>query len=201
MLKDLIVANRSYRRFHQEKQIDESTLLELVDLARLSASGGNAQELKYILSCDEARNASIFPHLVWAAGLPDWPGPDEDERPTAYVVIVLDTSISKSPGCDHGIAAQSILLGATERGLGGCMIGSIHRHALREALALPERYEIVLVVAMGKPKETVVLEETTDGNTMYWRDSKGSHHVPKRALQEIVLKPTPPDPDATGRLA
>jgi nitroreductase len=188
MLKNLILANRSYRRFHQESLIDESVLLELVDLARLSASGGNAQALKYILSCDHKRNAAIFPHLAWAASLSDWPGPAEGERPAGYIVIVLDTSISKGSGCDHGISAQSILLGATERGLGGCMIGSIQREALRNALAIPERYEIVLVIALGKPSEAVVIDEVTDGSTQYWRDDEGRHHVPKRALNDIILR-------------
>ena len=189
MLKHVISANRSCRRFRQESPIDESTLLELVDLARLSASGGNAQQLKYILSYSPERNAAIFPHLAWAAGLPDWPGPAEGERPAGYIVVVLDTNIGKSPGCDHGIAAQSILLGATERGLGGCMIGSIQREALRKALAIPEQYKIVLVIALGKPGETVVIDEITDGSTKYWRDDEGRHHVPNRALNDIILRP------------
>ncbi len=193
MFKDLIITNRSYRRFHQEVPIDESTLLELVDLARLSASGGNAQPLKYVLSCDAKQNAAIFPHLAWAASLPDWPGPAEGERPTGYIVIILDSSISKSSGCDHGIAAQSILLGATERGLGGCMIGSIQREALSKALDLPEQYKILLVIALGKPKKTIVIEEVKDGSTRYWRDEDGRHHVPKRALDDIILRPNQPD--------
>lgn len=192
MLKDLILANRSYRRFHQESPIGESVLLELIDLARLSASGGNNQPLKYILSCDWKRNAAIFPHLAWAASLPEWPGPVEGERPAGYIVIVLDTGISKGSGCDQGIAAQSILLGATERGLGGCMIGSIQRNALRNALAISEEYEILLVIALGKPKETVVIDEVTEGSTRYWRDEQERHHVPKRALNDIILKPNEP---------
>jgi nitroreductase len=189
MLKNLILANRSYRRFHQESSIDESTLLELVDLARLSASGGNNQPLKYLLSCDAKRNAKIFPQLAWAASISDWSGPAEGERPTGYIIILLDTSISKGPGCDHGIAAQSILLGATERGLGGCMIGSIQRDALHKALDLPEQYQILLVIALGKPKETVVIDEVKDGITKYWRDDQEQHHVPKRTLNEIILSP------------
>jgi nitroreductase len=44
MLRDLILANRSYRRFHQEEPIAEAVLLQLVDLARLSASAGNLQQ-------------------------------------------------------------------------------------------------------------------------------------------------------------
>ncbi len=188
MLKDLILKNRSYRRFHQEVTIGLETLRELVDLARLSASALNLQPLKYVLSCDPQKNALIFPHLGWAGYLKDWPGPGEGERPSAYIIILCDTEISRSVGCDHGIAAQSILLGATEKGLGGCMIATVKRQELSKALGIAPRYEILLVLALGKPKETVVIEEVgPDGDIKYWRDSQGVHHVPKRALDDIVI--------------
>ena len=156
MLEDLIRKNRSYRRFHQDVPVNLETLRALVNLARLSASGSNLQPLKYILSCQPETNALIFPNTRWAGSLKDWSGPAEGERPTAYIVILGDTEIRKSFGCDHGIAAQSIMLGATERGLGGCMIGSIDRPELRQVLDIPERYEILLVLALGKPAEVVV---------------------------------------------
>jgi len=188
MIRDLISKNRSYRRFHQEVDIKLETLRELVDLARLSASARNAQPLKYILSCQPQKNLLIFPHLAWAGYLTDWPGPCEGERPAAYIIILEDTEISQSSDCDHGIAAQSILLGAMEKGLGGCMIASIERQGLRQALEIPPRYEILLVLALGKPKETVVIETVgPGGDTKYWRDSKGVHHVPKRALNDIII--------------
>ncbi len=187
MLKELVLANRSFRRFHEEFAVGKATLRELVDLARLSASGGNIQPLKYILSSDPETNAAIFPHMVWAGYLADWPGPAEGERPSAYIIILLDKEISKSAGCDHGIAAQSILLGAAERGLGGCMVGSIQRTGLRRALSIPERYEILLAIALGKPKETVLLEEAENGDIKYWRDDQEQHHVPKRSLDEIIV--------------
>lgn len=187
MLRELIVTNRSYRRFCEETPVDEAILRELVDLARLSASAGNIQPLKYILSCNLEQNALIFPHLAWAGYLPDWPGPAEGERPAAYIIILLDTQIDGHVDCDHGIAAQSILLGAVERGLGGCMIGSIKRAALREALAIPERYELLLAIALGKPKESVVLDEVSNDRIEYWRDDQDRHHVPKRSLDDLVL--------------
>jgi len=164
------------------------TLRELVDLARLSASGANRQPLKYILSCDPQKNALIFPHLRWAGYLKDWGGPAEGERPTAYIVILRDDEISLSVDCDHGIAAQSILLGATERGLGGCILGSVQRDEMRQALGIPDRYYILLVIALGKPAETVVIEPVgADGDIKYWRDEAGVHHVPKRSLDEIII--------------
>ena len=189
MLEDLVRKNRSYRRFHQNVPVDMETLRALVNLARLSASGSNLQPLKYILSCEPETNARIFPHTRWAGYLKDWSGPAEGERPSAYVVILGDTEIRKSFGCDHGIAAQSIMLGAAERGLGGCMIGSVDHTGLRKALDIPEQYDILLVLALGKPKETVVLEDVgPDGDVRYYRDAQGVHHVPKRSPSELILR-------------
>ena len=187
-LRELVLKNRSYRRFHQEVSIAHDTLRELVDLARNSASGANQQPLKYILSCEPEKNAIIFSQLGWAAYLKDWPGPPEGERPSAYIIILGDKNTRESIGIDHGIAAQSILLGATERGLGGCIIATIRKEKLRQALSIPEQYEILLVLALGKPKEIVEIEAIgPDGDIKYWRDEQGTHHVPKRSLDEIII--------------
>ena len=188
MLRDLVASSRSRRRFYQEVAVERETLLELIDLARLSPSGGNSQPLRFLLSCDPQKNDSIFPHLNWAGYLKDWPGPCEGEKPAAYVVILGDTRIRKSFGCDHGIAAQSIMLGAVEKGLGGCMLASVKRPALRRDFAIPEHYDILLVLALGKPAEQVVIEAVgSDGDTTYWRDDDGIHHVPKRSLDDLII--------------
>ncbi len=163
-------------------------LRELVNLARLSACGGNWQPLKYILSCNYQKNAAIFQHLSWASHYKDWQGPAEGERPSAHIIILGDTEIRQNFLCDHGIAAQSILLGATEKGLGGCIHISVHREGLRKSLEIPPRYEILFVLSLGKPKEKVVIETVgDDGDIKYWRDSEKVHHLPKRSLEEIIL--------------
>ena len=188
-LKELIQNNRSCRRFFQETPVSHETLKELIDLARLSASGANLQPLKYIISCDPEKNAMIFPTLIWAGYLSDWNGPEEGERPSAYIVVLGDTKVCPSFGCDHGIAAQSILLGAVEKELAGCMIGSIHRDKLEDALKLSDRYKILLVLALGKPKEKVVIDDVgADGDIKYWRDDNKVHHVPKRSLDEVIIE-------------
>ncbi len=188
MIKDLIKRNRTYRRFYEDFEIKRNALEELVDLARLSASAANRQPLKYILSYKKNKNDIIFPTLAWAGYLKDWLGPIEGERPSAYIIMLYDTEINKNYWCDPGIAAQSILLGATEKGLGGCIFASVKRDELRSALKIEERYEILYVLAIGKPKEKVVLETVgPEGDIKYWRDSQGVHHVPKRALKEIII--------------
>ena len=189
MLKDLIIKNRSYRRFYEEVPVSRETLRELVDLARLSASSANRQPLRYVLSADARKNALIFSHItMWATYLRDWEGPEEGERPSAYVVILCDTEVSKTSGIDAGIAAQSIMLGASERGLGGCIIGSVRKEQLRDALGLGPRYELLYILALGKPRETVVVNPLgPDGDIKYWRDGQGVHHVPKRSLDDIIV--------------
>lgn len=188
MLKDLILKNRSYRRFNQNFKIESNTLRQLIDLARLSASAGNLQPLKYITSSEPATNTVIFDTLAWAGYLKDWPGPCDGERPSAYIIILGDTRICKNFGCDHGIAAQSILLGATEKKLGGCMIATIKRNELAEKLQIPTHYEILLVIALGKPIEQTKIENADSGEIKYWRDSQGVHHIPKRSIDEIIVK-------------
>jgi nitroreductase len=188
MLKDLIRTSRSYRRFHQEVPVPMDVLKELVMLARLSPSGANRQPLKFKLYNDAESNAKIFSCLAWAGYLQDWGGPEEGERPAAYIMILGDTEISKSFAVDEGIAAQSMMLGAAEKGFGGCMLGAINRDKLRGLLGIPERYEILLVLALGKPAESVVIEEVgEDGDIKYWRDEQGGHHVPKRSLDELIV--------------
>jgi nitroreductase len=188
MIKDLIAANRSYRRFYENETISRETLIELIELARLSASAANLQPLKYILSSEPARNELIFQTLAWAGYLQDWSGPGVGERPSAYIVVLGDTRISKNFGCDHGIASQNILLGAVERGLGGCMFGAINRENLRSVLDIPEHFEILLVIALGRPAEKVAVEPVgPDGSIRYYRDAEDVHHVPKRGLDEIVI--------------
>jgi nitroreductase len=185
MLKDLILKNRSTRKYDQSFIVSRKTLKDLVDLARLSASAGNRQPLKYLLSCTQKRNATVYSYIGLGGQ------PKEGERPSAYIIILKDNGLEPYGGSqvDHGIAAQSILLGATEKGLGGCMIGMINRKGMQAALKIQERYEILLVLAIGKPREQFVIETFESGseNLRGWWDEQGVRHVPKRKLEDIII--------------
>ncbi len=189
MIRNLMQENRTCRRFHQDVAVELETLRELVDLARLSASGSNIQPLRYILSCEPEKNSLIFPLLGFAGQLRDWPGPSEGERPAAYIIMLADTEKNKMFfEVDAGLATQNILLGARDKGLGGCMHRSVKRDELTKALGIPPGYEILYVISLGKPKEKVVLETVgADGKTNYWRDSDGVHHVPKNSVEDIII--------------
>jgi nitroreductase len=186
-LKELVTRTRTCRRFNEEHFIDLSTLEQLVDMARLTASGANKQPLKYVIINSPEKCEAVFPYLAWAGYLSDWNGPEPGERPSSYIIILGDKSISESFGVDHGISAQTIMLGATEAGLGGCMIASIKKEGLRSSLSIPAKYEILLVLAIGQPVEKVVIEQLKNGDVKYWRDKDKIHHVPKRNLDDIII--------------
>ena len=187
--REIVVKNRSYRRFDQSHSLTQEMLLELVDLARSTPSAGNRQLLRYVISCSPEINSKVFDTLGWAASLPDWPGPEEGERPAGYIVMVTDSSSWDWGRVDMGISAQTILLGAAAKGLGGCMLGNIRKERLKEILGLGENLEIWLVIALGKPVEKVVLEEVAGGESLtYYRTEDQVHHVPKRKLEDLVLQ-------------
>lgn len=187
-LKELIFKTRSCRRFDESYKIDTKTIESLIDLARLSASGANKQPLKYLYYNTPEDCSKIFPYIAWAGYLTDWPGPDKGERPSAYIIVLGDKSISDVFGIDHGIAAQSIMLGATNAGLGGCIIGSIKRDELSDELSLADKFDILLILALGKPVENIIIEDIKDADVKYWRDTDKNHHVPKRSLKELIIK-------------
>ncbi|MBR0113300.1 MAG: nitroreductase family protein [Clostridia bacterium] len=190
MLKDILLKTRSYRRFYQDVKIPESELRELVDLTRYTPSTGNTQPLKYMIITGEEECEKVFSTLGWAGLLKDWDGPVQGERPSAYIIILCDNTIGRKMDRDDGICAQTIMIGAVEKGYGGCMLGNINRPLFAEYFGIDtEKYSIDLCLALGKPKEKVVLTEVGENkSTAYYRDDEGTHYVPKRSLEEIIIK-------------
>ncbi len=187
--RELVTKCRSYRRFEAHRPVSEDVVRELVELASYVPSAKNLQPLRYIVVCESAQVAAIRPYLSWAGYLPDWTGPDEHEYPPALLVMLGDLNITSDFACDSGIAAQTILLGATASGLGGCILGAIDRKKIGELLKVPETFSILMVIALGKPAETVVIDQMSDHDSVrYFRDSNGIHHVPKRVVGDLLMK-------------
>jgi nitroreductase len=189
MLIDKMKCARSYRRFQQEPAPTMANLKSLIDIARLTPSTANKQPLRFILVEGKKALPGVFSTLAWAGYLKDWTGPVAGEQPTAYIIILSDEAISKNPGIDVGLAAQSMILGAQELGFGACLLAAIDHPRLRGILDVPESFEIQLVVALGTPGEDVRLTiAKRDGDIRYWRDEKGVHFVPKRSLDDLIIK-------------
>ena len=187
-LRDLLRADRSIRRFVQERRIDGETLERLVELTRYCASGRNAQPLRYRAVWTEDECAKVFPHLAWAGYYTDWAGPEEGDRPAAYLVQCLDTDVAKGCLCDDGIQLQALTLGAAALGIGGCIIKSFNAKAVSEALGIDPRYQPLYVLALGHPAEEAVITEIgPDGDFRYHRDEADRQCVPKRPLSELLI--------------
>ena len=188
MFMELVQKSRSYRRFAESDRIPETVLRDLVALARVTPSTGNTQSLRFRLVSAPEACERVFSTLGWAGLLPDWPGPEPGERPSAYILVLTEKALDGKRNTDVGIAAQTILLGATELGYGGCMLGNVRRDDLMRLEGLdPEAYALPLVIALGRPKEDVRLVEAVNGDTRYYRDDRGTHYVPKRALDELII--------------
>ena len=188
-IEKLVLQNRSYRAFDESAPITADVMRELVDLARKTASGMNKQPLRYRILCEKSDVAAMTRSCRFAMKL-GIPLPPEGHNPTGFILIFIDRE-AQSPQSlalkDVGIAAQTILLGAVEKGFGGCILGSFNPKTLCENLQIPERYEPVLAIALGKPAEQVVLHDATDGAIDYYRDENNVHHVPKHSLDDVFI--------------
>lgn len=189
MLKEFVNKNRSYRKFKAKQTIPYDTLESFINLARVTPSSKNLQPLKYLLLNNKEDTDFIFERLKWAWYLKDWNGPTEEERPPAYIVMLLDKNLNDNAMIDAGIAAQTILLGAVEQELGGCIIRTVNRYEIQRHFNLPENLEIILVIALGKPDQIVKLTEfDQDQSIEYFEDENKVHFVPKRSLKEVIIK-------------
>ncbi len=189
MIKEIVMKNRSYRRFKESKKIESSVLTELIELARYTPSSVNFQPLRFKAVNNPENNLKVFETLSWAGLLKEWKGPEEGERPSAYIIILTDLSVANNMKIDVGIAAQTIMLGAAEKGIGGCMLGSVKREILAESFEIDlDKYSVDLVIALGIPDEEVrIVELPENGATAYYRDENDVHCVPKRRLEDLII--------------
>jgi nitroreductase len=189
LFRELVTKSRSCRRYDERYPVSEESLRDLVELACYVPSTINLQPLKFIAVCEPDILPSLYGSLSWAGYLTDWTGPLEGERPRAYIVMLGDMDISSDFACDSGIAAQTILLGATALELGGCIINALDCDRIRELLKIPDKFSILMVIALGKPSETVVIDQMADYDSVhYYHDRHGIHHVPKRVVDDVLLK-------------
>ncbi len=184
---ELALKTRSIRRFKQSIRLSRENIYPFVDSARLAPNAANLQVLRFSVVTSENNCAKIFPALKWAGYLEEWKGPEEGERPAAYIVIHAPDEEKPYTRMDVGIAAAYIVLSASEAGYGSCIIMSFDCGIVAGAVNTPEDYRPQLVIALGVPGEEVILEAAIK-DIKYWRDELGRHHVPKLRIEEIITE-------------
>lgn len=190
-LKNLMMSDRTVRRFRESERIPVETLEKVVELVRYCPSGRNAQPLRYVIVTSEDDKEKVYPLLKWAGYFKDWDGPEKGERPAAYIIQCLDTKYGNNCLCDDGLQLEAMTLGLRTLGIAGCIIKAFDSIKLHEELRVGERYLPRYVLAVGYPAENVELEDmdgSEDADFKYYRTSDGTHHVPKRPLSELILK-------------
>lgn len=189
--KELVKKNRSFRGYDESYRFTKEQLEDYVDTTRYTASSVNMQPLKYFIAYEKEMVDTIQKMTKWARALPDLNLPYVGKRPTGFIVVCQDINISLNTERfmkDVGIVAQTILLQATEEGLGGCMIGNFKKEEVMETLKLDDNLVPLLIIALGKPDEEIVITEIPEsGSTNYYRDKEDVHYVPKRSLGDILI--------------
>jgi nitroreductase len=185
---DVILSRRTIRKFRQ-KPVELSILKKLVNAGRLAPSAGNMQPLEYFIARDGKLKEKIFPHIKWARYIAPEGNPEKNEKPAAYIIILVNKDIYLPAyyQYDVGAGAQNITLAALEEGIGCCWIGSFNRKKIEGILKIPQKYSADLVLALGYPKESPECFDIDKGETIkYHKDSSGIIHVPKRKLEDII---------------
>ena len=191
MILELAMKNRSYRGYDESYRFTKEELMELVNVTRYAASSVNRQPFAYYIAWEKDEVDKIQKLTKWARGLPQMTLPHPGMCPTGWVIVLHNTDWAPNVERfrqDRGIVAQTLLLAAAENGLGGCMIGNYVPDEVKAALDLPDNMVPVLIIALGKPAEKIVITEVgEDGDVNYYRDENDVHYVPKRKLEDIVL--------------
>ena len=183
-LDTLLKRNRSYRGYDKSRKVTLEELRQIVAVTTLVGSGKNLQRLRYRLVTGKDA-AKVLPNIVLGAALPEDHLPKPGTEPEAFIVACCTGEEDKVVDIDLGIAAQSMLLKATEMGLGGIFILNFRAEAIREALSLPSRP--IAVIAIGKGAEDIYLIPVHAGASLDYYRKDGVHFVPKLTLDDILI--------------
>ncbi len=182
-----IISRRTIRKFKQEP-ISESILEKILEAARLAPSASNLQPCEFIVVNEQKLRDDLFTALKWAGYIAPKGNPAFDERALTYIIVITDTKRSPSWGIiDAASAIENMSLTAWNEGVGSAWLGAIDKDKIRSMLRVPDNYNVDFVLALGYPKEKPVIEECK-GDIKYWKDEKGTLHVPKKSLKNIVHK-------------
>jgi nitroreductase len=187
-LEEIIYKRRTIRRFKQDP-ISLDLIKKLIDFARIAPMARNVQALEFIIVSNLKIREKLFPLVNWAGSLPeDQRTPEKGREPTAYIIVLINTTIKNAyVDFDVGAAVENILLGAVNFGVACCWMGAINREKIRKLLEIPDYLDIKHVISLGYPDEESTMEPYKDSFS-YWKDNDGRMHVPKRALDEIIFK-------------
>jgi nitroreductase len=179
-----ILSRRSIRRF-QQKPIKLEILKKMVNTGRLAPSAANLQPLEFFIVNEKNLCDQIFETIGWAGYIkPKWT-PAVNERPSAYIVVLVNNEKNPWYLRDVSFATQNIVLFAESLNIGSCILCNINKESIRKILNIPNNIIIDSLIALGYKAEKSVVEDYS-GSIEYWRDKNEVLHVPKRKIEDII---------------
>ncbi len=181
---DAVLLRRSVRQF-LPAPISGDILTRLIDQGRFYASAGNLQPVRFAIVTSQKLRDAIFQTIGWAKYLSDYQIP-ENRRPTAYILLLRDETVSQRCDFDMGAAATTVMLAAKESGLDSCCLASFSSKAVDEIMALPAHLTTAYIIALGYGAQDNTTEDYTDSQK-YHLTPNGDFIVPKRTLADVLV--------------
>ncbi|MBR3933683.1 MAG: nitroreductase family protein [Clostridia bacterium] len=185
---EAIKKRRTIRKF-KDIPLKEEDIMQIIDCARLAPYASNLQPLKFSVVTDKETRLKMYPHIKYAGYIPDW-DPEFEETPPVFIIVLNDTNIktTKTSEVDSGAAVAHMCLAATELGIDTCWFGSVGKKEIKEMLSFPEHLDITYVLGLGYGAQTGEYEDIKNNDHRYYFDENGNVRVPKRSMEEIIIK-------------
>ena len=191
-LDALLTRNRSCRGFDKSYRVHRLQLERIAGVCCKVASAMNRQPLRFrlVTAADEGTGTGrpcelVLRSLRLGGALPELHLPFPGTEPEAFIIICSAVPEDRYVDMDLGIAAQSMLLKATEMGLAGVIVCAFGREALKRDLALP--LDPLAVIAIGRSAEKHELRTVPAGDSLTYYREDGVHVVPKLGWQDLLI--------------
>lgn len=142
------VQERHSIRAYQETAVPREKLEKILDAARLAPSARNVEPWHFIVVTDAEKRKALSKGL-FAKFL--------NEAPVVIVACGDYKASSDWYAVDVALAVESMILTATAEGLGTCCVGSFDEKHVKTLLKVPEKFEVLLLLAVGYPREKIDL--------------------------------------------
>jgi len=136
-------------RSYEQKTIPSEILSRVLEAGRAAPSASNNQPWHFIVVRDQEKR-KILSNRMFTRFLAESP----------VVIVGCGEKNRRYHVVDVSIAMQQMVIAATSEGLGTCWIGDFNEETVRTMLKIPEKYNIICLLAMGYPKEKTDLAAT-----------------------------------------
>jgi nitroreductase len=142
------IQERKSIRAYRDKPIPRETIERLLEAGRLAPSAGNSEPWHFITVTHVEKRKTLSKGL-YAKFI--------TQAPLAIVVCGDKKASADWYAVDASLAVENMVLSAVGEGLGTCIVGSFTEADVKALLKIPERFEVIVIIAVGYPREKLDL--------------------------------------------